>query len=96
MKTAAYSILLSVGALSIADFSRSPLILQFGALSLLGWIVWYLLVRVFPQHVAAQKEQREAFLAAQEAAREDFKEALQNITHSLDLMSTAVSGHLKR
>ncbi len=96
MKIAAYCTLLSIGSFSLADLTKSPLLLQFGALSLLGWIVWYLLVRVFPQHLTAQKEQREAFLAAQAAAREDFREALENITNTLERLATAASGRSKR
>lgn len=31
-------------------------------LAVLGWVIYYLLVKIFPAQVKAQKEQRDAFL----------------------------------
>lgn len=107
MKYAAYGMILSVGTITLADLLKTPIALQLGALSLLAWIIWYLLVRAFPQHVKAQKEEREAFLAfqeeqraafldSQEEARRDFTESLGKLVHTLDLMTAAISGRQKR
>lgn len=88
MKWAAYGTLLSVGTFGGSSFTRGPEMLQLGALSLLGWIVWYLLVRAFPAHVKAQADERKAFLKAQEEARDDFKESIRELTHTIELIVT--------
>ena len=41
-----------------------PQCLQGGALAALVGTVWYMLTRAFPAHLAAIKDQRDAFLAA--------------------------------
>ncbi len=95
MRLAAYGIFASVFAMGLADFTKSPAALQTGALAILGWIVWYLLVRAFPAHVKAQRDERDAYLAFQEQQREaflhsqadtrrDFRESLQQLTGALD------------
>ena len=86
MKWAAYGTLLSVGTFGGSSFVKAPEMLQLGALSLLGWIVWYLLVRAFPAHVKAQADERKAFLKAQEEARDDFKESIRELTHTIELI----------
>ena len=43
--------------------SVPPEMLRGTALAVLAWTIWYLLARVFPAQIAAQKEQRDAFLA---------------------------------
>ncbi len=86
MKWAAYGILLSVGTIGSSSLVKGPAMLQFGALSLLGWIVWYLLVRAFPSHIKAQADERAAFLKAQEEARDDFKESIRELTHTIELI----------
>ncbi len=40
----------------------SPEIIRGGELAVLGWVIYYVLVRIFPAQVRAQKEQRDAFL----------------------------------
>jgi hypothetical protein len=71
-----------------SNITKAPEMLQLGALSLLGWIVWYLLVKAFPAHVKSQAEERAAFLEAQEAARDDFKESIRELTHTIELIVT--------
>ncbi len=88
MKWAAYGTLLSAGTLGGSAFAKAPEMLQLGALSLLGWIVYYLLVKAFPAHIKAQEEAREAFLEAQAEAREDFKESIRELTHTIELIAT--------
>lgn len=64
MRLPAYTLIVGVSMLLAADLSPvAPQILQGGALAILGWTVWYLLTRTFPAQIAAQKEQRDAFLA---------------------------------
>lgn len=40
----------------------TPEMLSGGVLGVLGWTIYYVLVKVLPAHVKAQKEQRDAFL----------------------------------
>lgn len=40
----------------------TPEMLSGGVLAVLGWTIYYVLVKVFPAQVKAQKEQRDAFL----------------------------------
>lgn len=68
MRIPAFSILFGVSMFLAADipvdFSPvTPQILRGGALAILGGTVWYLLARTFPAFLAAQKDQRDAFLA---------------------------------
>jgi hypothetical protein len=94
MKFAAYGIFGSTLAMDLADILSAPQAVQYGALAILGWLVWYLLARSFPAHIrsqkedraaflAAQKEEREGFLAAQAEARRDFRESLADLSSSL-------------
>ena len=94
MRLAAYGIFGSVMAMSLADLTKTPLAVHYGALTILGWMVWYLLVRAFPAHVksqredraaflVAQKEEREGFLEAQEATRRDFRDSLHCMTEAI-------------
>lgn len=89
MKWAAYGTLLSAGTIGGGAMTKAPEMLQLGALSLLGWIVWYLLVRAFPAHVKSQADERTAFLKAQSDAREDFKDSLNDLTHAIELMAVS-------
>jgi hypothetical protein len=58
------SVALLATADNVAQFTGfGELVLQGGALAILGWTVWYLLARTFPAQTAALKEQRDAFLA---------------------------------
>jgi len=41
--------------------SVGPQLLQGGILAVLGWTIYYVLVKVFPAHEKAQKDQRDAF-----------------------------------
>ena len=40
-----------------------PEMLSGGVLAVLAWTIYYVLVKVFPAHERAQKDQRDAFLA---------------------------------
>jgi len=102
MKVAAYGAFVSVLAIGLADLTKAPDMIQYGALSLLGWIVWYLLAKAFPAHVRSQKEEREAFLhfhtkeredflESQDNARRDFRESLQSMARSIDCMAVAMA-----
>ena len=66
MKFLAYGPMLAASAL-LASESVVPIIppemIQGGALGALTWTIWYLMSKVFPAQIAAQKEQRDAFLA---------------------------------
>ena len=87
MKWAAHGVILSVRTIGSGAMTRAPKMLQLGALSLLGWIVWYLLVRAFPAHLKSQADERTAFLKAQSEAREDFKDSLNGLTHAIELLA---------
>ncbi len=66
MKLLAYGPILGMSALLAVEPvvpSVPPEMLQGGALAVLAWVVWYLLAKVFPAQIAAQKEQRDAFFA---------------------------------
>ena len=107
MKIAAYGTLLSALAFGVSPFTKTPEVLQYGALSILGWMVWYLLARAFPAHVKAQERERAAYLAAQQEERRsyleaqaetrgDFRESLAGMAHSLDCMAIAISESRRR
>ncbi len=57
------SMLLASNAMPSAP-EVTPLFLQGGALAVLGWVMWYMLVKAFPAHNKALKDQREDFLKA--------------------------------
>ncbi len=66
MKFLAYGPIFAVSALLASESvvpTIPPVMIQGGALGVLAWTIWYLLSRVFPAQIAAQKEQRDAFLA---------------------------------
>lgn len=68
MRIPAYGILFGVSMFLAADAPvdlspMTPGLLQGSALAILGGTVWYLLARTFPAFLAAQKDQRDAFLA---------------------------------
>lgn len=56
---------------------------QYSALGILGWAVWYMLARAFPRHLEAQQKERqdllEAHLEAQKNTRKEFQDALETI-----------------
>ena len=62
MRVAAHCVLSSVLTMSMADAVSAPQAVQYGALTILGWTVWYLLARAFPAHIRAQEKERQAFL----------------------------------
>lgn len=93
------AIVSSLRALSdLGDWADS---LQYCAMALLAWIVWYLLSNSFPAHIRAQKEDRDAYLKAQASEREDylreqanarreFRESLAGVTASLNGLGTVM------
>lgn len=101
MRVAAYGVFSSVLAMSMADALSAPQAVQYGALTILGWMVWYLLARAFPAHIKAQEKERQAFLEAQEkeraayleaqrVTRQEFRESLASLGHSLDCMAVVI------
>jgi len=81
MRFAAYSVLSSTALLAAADAAGpaaglAPLVVQGGALAILGSVVWYLLTKTFPAHTAALKDQREAFLRTLEAERKETRDLI--------------------
>lgn len=56
----------------------SNLVVQGGALAILGWMVWYLMSRTFPAHTKALHQQRTDFLDALRAEREESKKSLES------------------
>jgi len=54
----------------------APEMLQGGALAVLGWTIYYVLSRVGPAHTKALTEQRDAFLEALKAERQEIRELL--------------------
>lgn len=92
MRLAAWGTLSCVLAMGLADFTQAPQAIHFGALTILGWMVWYLLAKAFPAHLRSHKETIASFLVAQKEAREDFKDALKEMGHSLDCMAATVAG----
>lgn len=79
--------LVGVGTLLLADTIPDSGFLQhtvqYSALGILGWAVWYMLAKAFPQHLKAQQEERkvllEAHLEAQKNTRKEFQDALETI-----------------
>ena len=68
MRLTSSCVLLAVGMFAAADVPVdlspvTPAMLQGSALAILGGTVWYLLARTFPAFLAANKDQRDAFLA---------------------------------
>ncbi len=67
MKLLAYGPAWAVAALFTAGATPGmpdmpPEMLQGAPWAILGWIIFYMLVKVFPAHEKIQQEQREAFL----------------------------------
>ena len=64
MRFLAYGpICLMAGATAIGPFTdMPPEIIRGGELAVLGWVVYYVFVKMFPAQIKAQKEQRDAFL----------------------------------
>jgi len=68
MRFVSSCVILAVSMFAVADMPvdlspMTPGLLQGSALAILGGTVWYLLARTFPAFLAAQKDQRDAFLA---------------------------------
>ncbi len=64
MRFLAYGpICLAAGATAVGPLTDvPPEVIRGGELAVLGWVVYYVLVKIFPAQVKAQKEQRDAFL----------------------------------
>lgn len=92
MRLAACGIFGSVIAMGSADALSGPIIVQYGALAILGGAVLYLLKYAIPSILKAQKDERTALLADQERARHDFCEALAGVSRSVDNMAIVISG----
>lgn len=101
MRFAAWGTLSCVLAMGVADFTPAAQAINAGALTVLGWMIWYLLVKAFPAHIRAQKEDRKAFLdaferesaahaEAQIRARRDFRRSLTRVSNAMNTMAEAV------
>lgn len=66
MRFLAYGPICLAAGVVVADSAiptdMTPEMLQGGVLAVLGWTIYYVLVKVFPAHEKAQREQRDAFL----------------------------------
>ena len=66
MRLLAYGPLMGMTAVLAADsipiLTVPSDVLQGGILAVLAWTIYYVLVKVFPAHEKAQKDQRDAFL----------------------------------
>lgn len=63
MRFLAYGPIWAMAAIVAVDPTGfTPEILQVSELAVLGWVIYYVLVKIFPAQVKAQKEQRDAFL----------------------------------
>ena len=67
MNFLAYGPVIGIASLLAVDATGvlpaiAPEMLQGGALAVLAWVIWYVLARVFPAQVKAQRDQRDAFL----------------------------------
>ena len=65
MRLLAYGPIASMSVLLATDPvipSVPPEMLSGGVLAVLAWTIYYVLVKVFPAHQQAQKDQRDAFL----------------------------------
>lgn len=60
------------------------LVIQTGALGILGWSVWHLLARALPI-------ERAAFLAANKEIREEFRDVLDDLIEVISDLSKAVN-----
>lgn len=100
MRFAAYGVLSSVLALDLGSAIGAPQI-QYGALAILGWMVWYLLAKAFPQHIESQKADRDAFLKAQKEGREaffeeqattrmEYQKSFADMAHTVDCFSVVI------
>jgi len=69
----------------IAASIVEALAIQGGALAILGWALWYLLTRALPQ-------ERESFLEALQATRQDFYRSLKTLAQSFDNLASAITG----
>lgn len=73
--------ILAVGAMPTAGVFEYTV--QYSALGILGWAVWYMLAKAFPRHLSEQRKERnaliEAHLEAQRNTRKEFQDALETI-----------------
>ena len=78
MKLSLYSIFLAISLFAIAPAApiSTQLIIEGGALAILGWTVYYLLSRALP-------EERKSFLRALQEERKDFLQSLDKLTETL-------------
>ncbi len=91
MRLAAWGTLSCVLAMGMADFTPFAQTINAGALTVLGWMIWYLLTRAFPAHIRAQKEDRQAFLDALNKHAELNDTARKHCRRSLIRISSAVA-----
>lgn len=87
MKFAAYGIFGTTLGFGAIDAVSGPVAVQYGALAILGWVVWYLLARAMPALMRAQEKEREAFLESQNAT----SHALSEVSRSVDRLTEATS-----
>ena len=108
IRITAYGFLTGTMTMFASSLTSLPtsLIIQGGALAILGWTVWYMLAKAFPAILKAAKEERAVWLKAQEEERKDFlesqedtrrefRESLSNITNSLDCLTAALLSRQK-
>ena len=95
MRLPVFSLFLATSLFATASVAES-ICLQGGALTILGWAIWYLLTKAIPHERAAfleaQKKERRDFLEAQGVTRKAFQESLSTLAKSLDRLASAMSG----
>ena len=66
------------------------LIIQGGALVILGWAVWYLLARAIPAIMKSATDGRLLFLEAQDDMRREFHDSIAILAGSLNCLTAAL------
>ena len=76
-----------VGAIALVAAGSVPsqfgYTVQYSALGILGWAVWYMLARAFPRQLRAQKEERKVLIDAQLNAQENMRKEFQNALETI-------------
>lgn len=71
-----------VGAITLVAAGSVPspfeYTVQYSALGILGWAVWYMLAKAFPRHLRAQQEEREVILKAHQEALDTILEVVKS------------------
>ena len=78
-----------IGAITLSTLPTS-LIIQGGALAILGWAVWYLLARAIPTLLESVEAERKLFLKEQENTRREFRASLHALTNSVNILTATL------